>query len=286
MLWQLRQLQIGKIKMDLLSVRDLSFERKGYFAFKHVTFSLAQNQAINIVGDAGSGKTALLETVVGLNEADSGKVTTTPGARISFMPQVETAVIDISVGDYLEQTRQIEGKLAVSSAQLKAMAAFLGMRSLMDRTVKTLSLGAKQRVSFLNAIAKRPNILIMDDPFSFQNSFYAHNMLEIFKDLQDHGSGIVMAAPMRDTITDGFFDTNYLLSGKTLAGLPVDRSAYLMSFKATKDSMAITKEIAHYATTTFNNLIEIRAPYEQKERILHTMLEMNYLFEGMVSLEV
>lgn len=272
--------------MDLLSVRDLSFERKGYFAFKHVTFSLSQNQAINIVGDAGSGKTSLLETILGLNEADSGRVTLTTGARIGFMPQLETEDIEQNVGDYLEENRQMDGKLAVSSEQLRDMAAFMGMRSLIDRPVNTLSIGAKQRVSFLCAIAKRPNILILDDPFSFQNSFYAHNMVDIFKDLQDHGSGVIVATPMRDTIIGGFFDERYLLSGKTLSTLPIDRSAYLMSFKATKDSMAITKDIAHFATTTFNNLIEIRAPYDQKEKILHTMLEMNYLFEGMVSLEI
>ncbi|WP_300562247.1 ATP-binding cassette domain-containing protein [Companilactobacillus sp.] len=272
--------------MNLLSVKDLSFEIGGYFAYKHVTFSLSQNEAIGITGDGGSGKTALLETIVGMNDSDSGSVKFASGTRIGFMPQLETEQIDETVSQYLETNRQIAGKLAVSSAQLVDLASFMGMRPYMDRSVENLSMGMKQRVSFLNAVAKRPNVLILDDPFSFQNSFYAHNMMEIIKDLQGHGSGIIIASPMRDTIIEENLNTHYILNEKTLNILPVDQSAYLLAFRATTDSMAITKDIAQYATSSANGLIEIKVPFVQKERVLATMLDMNYLFEGMVSLEV
>lgn len=272
--------------MELLSVKDLSFENEGYFAYKHVTFSLSQNESIDIIGDSGAGKTALLESIIGLNEPDSGKVTIAPGTRIGYMPQYETEIVDQSVGQYLEESRQLSGKLSVSSSQLTDLASFMGMRPYLDRSVKHLSNGLKQRVSFLNAVAKRPNILMLDDPFSFQNSFYSHNMIEIIKDLQSHGSGVLIASPMRDTIIEGYFDNLYSMKAKTLRQLSVSQSAYLMAFKATTDSMAITKEIAQYASNGFNGIIEIRAPFDQKEKILATMLDMNYLFEGMVSLEI
>ncbi|MDG5112229.1 ATP-binding cassette domain-containing protein [Companilactobacillus pabuli] len=52
--------------MKLISVNDLSLQIEGYFAFKHVAFSLSQNEVIGINGDNGSGKTQLLEAIVNI----------------------------------------------------------------------------------------------------------------------------------------------------------------------------------------------------------------------------
>ena len=49
--------------MKLISVNDLSLQNEGYFAFKHVAFSLSQNEIIGINGDNGSGKTQFLEAL-------------------------------------------------------------------------------------------------------------------------------------------------------------------------------------------------------------------------------
>ncbi|AKP67318.1 ATP-binding cassette domain-containing protein [Companilactobacillus ginsenosidimutans] len=272
--------------MKILTVKDLSFENEGYFAFKHVTFSLSQNESIEISGDSGTGKSALLETIVGLNTPDSGTAKYSSGARISFMPQIETQHVDIPVGEYLETSRQLAGKLAVDSDQLNDLSAYMGMRPYIDRKVSSLSLGLKQRVSFLQAVATRPSVLILDDPFSFQNSFYAHNMVDIFKDLQDHGSGIIVTTSKRDPINDDYFDSRYVMEAKSLEALRKNHDWYLLSFKATTDSMAITKELAGYMANSFGNIIELKVPVVQKESVIRTMLEMNYLFEGMMNLEV
>jgi ATPase components of ABC transporters with duplicated ATPase domains len=68
--------------MELISVNDLSLQREGYFAFKHVAFSLSQNEIIGISGENGSGKTQLLETIANYEQADSGRIKYTPGVRI------------------------------------------------------------------------------------------------------------------------------------------------------------------------------------------------------------
>lgn len=273
--------------MDLLTVKDLSFQKEGYFAFKHVAFSLSQNQAIGITGDNGAGKTALLETIAGFNFPDSGSVEQAPKTSLSFMPQIETQDIADTVIDHLELERQLAGDLGVSSDQLKDLAGFMGMTPYFDRPVNSLSIGLKQRISFLDAVSKRPNILVLDDPFSFQTSAFARNMVEIFKDLQDHGSGIIVADPMKDNILEEYFDQKYVLDKKYLVPYKKDRMAgYILGFRATEDSMAITKELANYVMGTFEGMIEMKVPYNQKEHVLKSMLEMNYLFEGMENLEI
>ncbi len=273
--------------MELLTVKDLAFQHEGYFAFKHVTFSLSQNEAVSIIGDNGSGKTSLLETIVGMNYPDSGSAKINPGARVSFMPQLDQEEIDQTVSDYLEKTRQLAGDDSVSSEQLGDLSTFMGMTPMADRKVKNLSLGMRQRVSFLAAVAARPHVLILDAPFSFQNSISAHNMMEIIKDLQSHGSGILISGSKSEPVLGDYFNTQYLLEGKSLRPVVNETSQhYLMSFKGNESSMAITREVAQYSTGNVSGLIELKVPAFQKEKILETMLEMNYLFEGMVKLEV
>lgn len=271
--------------MKLLSVRDLSFQRQGYFAYKHVTFSLSQKESVSITGDSGSGKTALLETLAGLNYPDSGTASYTTGARVGFMPQIETEIINDSVVEHLEKIRQLTGDLAVRSDQAKDLAAYMGMSPFMDRKVSTLSVGLRQRVSFLAAVIGRPNILILDDPFSFQNSTYITNMLEIVKDLEDNGSGILVAGPMNDSGVDAYFDTNYQMKAKSLEPKNLADINLMLVFKITPDSMAITKELGAFVAAELDGVVELKVPAIHKDAIIKTMIELNYQFEGMRNLE-
>ena len=111
-------------------------------------------------------------------------------------------------------------------------------------------------------------------------------MVDIFKDLQDHGSGILVTGASRNDIVDQYFDTRYILKGKSLEPVHPEQDAFLIAFTSSDDSMAITRELAQYMTNSFGGLIELRVPASQKEKVIETMLEMNYLLEGMTNLEI
>lgn len=273
--------------MELITVKDLSLQNEGYFAFKHVTFSLTQNEIISIVGDSGSGKTQLLLTLSKLKTADSGKIEFTPGVRIGYLPQFDPQVINKSVRTYLEEIRQLSGKLAVSREQLKGLVAFMGMSPYLDRQVRQLSWGLKQRINFLAAVSGHPNVLLLDEPFSFQNSKYTSNMLEIIKDLSDNGSGVIMASSMQDGSMTNYFDTNYIMKDKALE-LVKDKDKEIkcmLIFTVKSNSMALTTDISRYLAANVSNLVELKIPLGMKDAIIKEMIDLNYQFEGARILE-
>lgn len=268
--------------MELLSVKDLSFQREGYFAFKHVAFSLYQKESIFILGDNGSGKTQLLETLVSLNSPDIGQVEITPKARIGYLSQIDPQVISLSVRKYLERNRALSGDLAVQDSQLKDLTAYMGMSPYLDRPVKQLSLGLRQRVGFLAAVVIRPNILILDEPFSFQNGRHISNMLDIIQDLKNHDAGVILASATQDNSALKLFDKTYLLKNKNLSKLNSNKNgdSCILIFNIKNDSMAITKDLKNYLLTNVNNVIELKVPTIIKDSVIKEMISLNYNFEG------
>ncbi|KRK64839.1 gliding motility protein GldA [Companilactobacillus tucceti DSM 20183] len=273
--------------MELLAAKDLSLQNEGYFAFKHVTFSLYQNEIAYILGDNGSGKTQFLDTLASLKSPDSGKLEIAPKARFGYLPQINPEVITKTVKKYLSDVRSLSGNLAVRDSQLKELITYMGMSPYLDRPVRQLSLGLKQRVGFLAAVVGHPNILLLDEPFSFQNSEMITNMLDIIKDLRDNHSGIVIASTVQDDSVVNYFDTNYLMKDNSLIKVTDQNQAvhYMLIFTVKSNTMALPSDISHYLSTNVDNLIELKVPMKIKDSIIKEMLELNYNFEGARVLE-
>ena len=273
--------------MELITVKDLSLQNEGYFAFKHVAFSLTQNETISIVGDSGSGKSQLLETLAKLKNADSGKVVYTPGVRIGYLPQFDPQIVNKTVRNYLEEVRRLTGKLAVSPEQLKGLVAYMGMSPYLDRPVRQLSYGLKQRIGFLSAVAGHPNVLLLDEPFSFQNSKYTGNMLDIIHDLKNNGSGIIVASSYQDGSISNYFDSNYIMKNKSLEQVKdkAKEIKCMLIFTVKSDSMALTTDISKYLAANVSSLVELKIPLGMKDAIIKEMIDLNYQFEGARNLE-
>jgi len=274
--------------MKLISVNDLSLQNEGYFAFKHVAFSLSQNEIIGINGDNGSGKTQLLDAIAEYRTPDSGKIEYTPGVRIGYLPQNDPQVIDQTVAKYLESTRCLSKKLAVRKEQLQAMVTFLGMSPYLNQQVQQLSIGLRRRVDFLAAVSGHPNVLLLDEPFAFQSSKTIANMLNLIQDLKDNGSGIIVAGTNFDKTIKHNFDSNYLLKDNNLTDIQSTTSMdskTLLVFSVHSNSIAITNDIEKYIISNRNNFIEMEIPLELKTSMLEKMTQLNYHFEEAKNLE-
>jgi len=274
--------------MKLISVNDLSLQNEGYFAFKHVAFSLSQNEIIGINGDNGSGKTQLLDAIAEYRTPDSGQIDYTPGVRMGYLPQNDPQVVDQTVAKYLEDTRRLSKKLAVRKEQLQAMITFLGMSPYLDHQVQQLSIGLRRRVDFLAAVSGHPNVLLLDEPFAFQSSKTVDNMMNLMQDLKDNGSGIIVAGTNFDNNLKHNFDSNYLLKDNSLTkiqSITNAESKTLLVFGVNPNSIAITSDIEKYIISNRNNLIEMEIPLALKTVLLEKMTRLNYHFEEARNLE-
>lgn len=270
--------------MKLISVNDLSLQNEGYFAFKHVAFSISQNEIISISGDNGSGKTQLLEILTDNRMADGGTIEYTPGVRIGYLPQSDPQIIEATVGKYLENIRLLSKKLAVRKDQLKEMITFMGLSPYLDRSVQQLSWGIRRRVGFLAAVAGHPNVLLLDEPFAFQSSSIIKNMLTLIQDLKENGSGIILAGTEFDERINQCIDKSFLLKDNNLSlASSIEEEPnqeVALIFRVNPNSIAITPDLEKYIVSNINNLIEMKTPVALRNTIVKRMVQLNYQFEG------
>ena len=269
--------------MKLIQVNDLSLQNEGYFAFRHVAFSLSQNQIIGLSGESGSGKTQLLEALAQENVPDSGTIEYTPGSRIGYLPQLDPQLIDQNVGKYLESIRRLSKKLAVRPEQLQGMITFLGMSPYIDTPVRQLSLGLRRRVGFLAAVAGHPNILLLDEPFAFQSQQTIEKMLSLMQDLKENGAGILVGSTEFSQTVQNSLDDQYLLKDAKLTPVKTvqpSEEKRLLVFAVNRNSVALPKELEKFVISIIDDQVELEIPLSLKDQVVAKMLQLNYRLKG------
>jgi osmoprotectant transport system ATP-binding protein len=155
-----------------------SFDEGRDFAVRDVSFSIPAQAFVALVGDSGSGKTTLLKMINRLIEPDRGTVSVDGESvqsvtgyslrrRIGYVFQGIGLFPHMSVAENIGITPQL---LDWSREQIEARTAELIdlvdlPRSFLSRMPSELSGGQRQRVGVARALAARPSIMLMDEPF-------------------------------------------------------------------------------------------------------------------------
>lgn len=151
----------------MISVRSLG-ARVGGFELRDISFDVAGGGYGVVIGPAGSGKTTLLETIAGLIRSTTGSVTLAQ-RDVTTMPPERRDVGLVYQHAYLFPHLGVRENIrygAVDGATAEEVARRLGAEALSDRPVQALSGGERQIVALSRALARRPSVLLLDEPFS------------------------------------------------------------------------------------------------------------------------
>jgi ABC-2 type transport system ATP-binding protein len=143
-------------------------------ALDDVSFSVPEGQMVGFVGPNGAGKTTAMRIVLGVLATDAGTVrwrgAEVDGAirrRFGYMPEERGLYPKMRVLDQLAYLAQLHG-VARPDARRDAMRTLevLGVAERASDRTEALSLGNQQRVQLAAALVHRPEVLVLDEPFS------------------------------------------------------------------------------------------------------------------------
>jgi molybdopterin-binding protein len=142
--------------------------RAGSFELRDVSFDVPAGGYGVVIGPAGAGKTTLLETIAGVIPVTSGRVVL-GGLDCTGAPPERRGLGIVYQHAYLFPHLSVRENIAygaASESDAREVAERFGVDGLGDRLVGALSGGERQLVAIARALARRPAVLLLDEPFS------------------------------------------------------------------------------------------------------------------------
>lgn len=137
-----------------------------------VDLDVERDSRLVVLGHSGSGKSTLLRVLAGLEELDSGALTRPDagdgrGAVVGTVFQQPLLLPWLTVRDNIALGgRYRANKARFDAAHVEELIDLFGLRAQADSLPSALSGGQAQRVSIARVVAVRPDILLLDEPFS------------------------------------------------------------------------------------------------------------------------
>ena len=187
--------------------------------------SLEAGEVVGLLGPNGAGKTTCFYMIVGLVPADAGKIlldgrdiTSDPMyARakhgVGYLPQEPSVFRKLSVADNIRLVLELRGDLDRKGREreLDQLLEELQVTHVADQIGASLSGGERRRVEIARALAARPRLMLLDEPFAGVDPISVGEIQKIVRHLTERGIGVLITDHnVRETL--GICDRAYILN--------------------------------------------------------------------------
>ncbi len=183
--------------MPFVQLKDVSKEYKGeeihVKAADSVSFEIEKGEFVIIVGPSGAGKTTVLNLLGGMDTCDSGEILV-DGSRIDGMNSLElTRYRREEIGFVFQFYNLVQNLTAIENIELSTeicqdpapamdMLQKVGLADRAEHFPAQLSGGEQQRVSIARALAKKPKLLLCDEPTGALDFQTGKTVLQLLQD--------------------------------------------------------------------------------------------------------
>lgn len=143
----------------LVKLENAGVQRMSKWLVKGISFEISQGQIVTLIGPNGSGKTTTAKMILNIMNADEGQITRNTD-KMAYVPQKINIdwTMPLRVIDFMKITNNLNDNQVIESLTTT------GVDKLLYNQIHNLSGGEFQRVLIARAIAKKPDLLVLDEP--------------------------------------------------------------------------------------------------------------------------
>ena len=182
----------------LIEIKNLS---KSYFNIKgetkvldKISFNLYKNDFLGIIGPSGCGKSSILNIISGLDKEYTGKIKKKDSIRIGYMLQEDALFSWLTIYENTILGLKIKKELSQDNIlYVNNLLKKYNLYDFKDKYPHELSGGMKQRVSLIRTLAIKPDVLLLDEPFSaldYQTKINVSN--DVFNIIKNENKTIIL----------------------------------------------------------------------------------------------
>jgi lipopolysaccharide export system ATP-binding protein len=215
----------------MLTAEGLRKRYKSREVVRDFKLSLDAGEVVGLLGPNGAGKTTCFYMIVGLIPADAGRIVLdgrdiTGDAMyvraklgVGYLPQEPSVFRKLSVADNLRLVLELRDDLngAGRERELASLLDELQVTHVAEQIGASLSGGERRRVEIARALAAKPRLMLLDEPFAGVDPISVGEIQRIIRHLKSRGIGVLITDhQVRETL--GICDRAYIMSeGAVLA---------------------------------------------------------------------
>ncbi len=185
----------------MIKVQNLTKRYGSYTAIKDVSFKIDSGHIYGLLGANGAGKSTTMNIITGAIAPTSGRVSVCSydlftqsekaKACIGYLPETPPLYTDMTPREYLSFVAEARGFVKDAPSHIEEIAEKTGISHVLDRLIKNLSKGYKQRVGIAQALIGDPQIIILDEPTSGLDPMQIIEIRELISSLSPEHTVII-----------------------------------------------------------------------------------------------
>lgn len=175
----------------LVSLHDVGVRRNGRWLVRGVDFGVLPGEIVTLIGPNGSGKSTSAKAAIGVLKPDEGRVERKAGLKVGYVPQKIT--VDWTLPLTVRRLMTLTGSLP--EREIASALDAVGIAHLAKAEVQHLSGGEFQRALLARAVARKPDLLVLDEPVQGVDVVGQTELYNLITRLRDrHGCGVLMVS--------------------------------------------------------------------------------------------
>ncbi len=188
--------------LEVISIAK-SYDKRSVLS--DISLTVGKGEVLGLLGPNGAGKTTCFYSIMGLVRPDSGRILM-DGIDVTKLPMYRRAILGLGYlpqetsifrGMTVEQNiacvlEMVEPDKTARAAELERLLEEFHLTKLRESPAMALSGGERRRCEIARALAARPSIMLLDEPFAGIDPLSINDIRDLIKDLKRRGIGVLI----------------------------------------------------------------------------------------------